>query len=227
MSISCIYCITNQVNGKVYVGYTNDYAKRKAGHLYGLRNNKHGNEHLQKAWDKYGESNFVFAIIDTYDEEYLASMENYWCNMLDSHNSNHGYNIQPCMMVTKPMTNSRSRKVCQYSLKGEFINEFKGFKAADKATGIDASSIRDCCKKKRRSAGEFIWAFIEDKDLTYYFNSFDKHYKKVEQYDLSGNLVNTYKSVREACNYLNVFHQSISKACRDSKIYKKSKWKYV
>ena len=62
---SGVYKIQNTVNGKFYIGSTSwDFKKRWRRHKYLLRNNKHDNPHLQYSWNKYGEVNFKFEIIE-------------------------------------------------------------------------------------------------------------------------------------------------------------------
>jgi len=99
--ISCIYTITNKVNGKLYVGKTNNFVYRMSKHKYTLRNKIHINEHLQRAFNKYGEESFDFEILEECKEEYLYSQEHYWCNMLDAFNYNKGYNMKPTHPLNK------------------------------------------------------------------------------------------------------------------------------
>ncbi|MDK2600541.1 NUMOD3 domain-containing DNA-binding protein [Bacillus stercoris] len=60
---SGVYKITNIVTGKYYIGSSYNCEERWKGHLKGLRNSKHVNNHLQHAFDKYGIDNFTFEII--------------------------------------------------------------------------------------------------------------------------------------------------------------------
>lgn len=60
-----IYKIINLINGKFYIGSSNNLIKRWRDHLYRLRNNKHMNKHLQNAYNKYGESSFAFVILES------------------------------------------------------------------------------------------------------------------------------------------------------------------
>lgn len=59
-----IYKILNQVNGNFYIGSAVNALRRRARHWSELRNNKHNNRHLQAAWNKYGETAFVFIILE-------------------------------------------------------------------------------------------------------------------------------------------------------------------
>jgi group I intron endonuclease len=89
---SGIYKIINVINNKFYVGSSVDLRKRKSKHFSELRHAKHNNKHLQRAWDKYGESSFIFVIIEelTRDDDLLAA-ENIW---LKPHvGKNYCYNI--------------------------------------------------------------------------------------------------------------------------------------
>ena len=61
---SGIYKIINKVNGKYYVGSSNDIKGRWCQHKGQLNNNKHSNPHLQYAWNKYGKDNFEFIIVE-------------------------------------------------------------------------------------------------------------------------------------------------------------------
>lgn len=88
-----IYKITNIVNGKCYIGQSKDARKRIQGHILSLRKNKHDNRYLQFAWNKYGEENFKFEIID-YTEDYNEK-EKYYIQFYDSTNHDKGYNILP------------------------------------------------------------------------------------------------------------------------------------
>lgn len=76
-----IYKIANIVNRKVYIGQTNDLEKRRIQHFSSLRNNNHYNSYLQRSFNKYGESNFQFVVLQTCEtREELNYFETYWWN---------------------------------------------------------------------------------------------------------------------------------------------------
>lgn len=57
-----IYKILNMIDGKYYVGSTNNFSRRWNDHRKLLIDNGHYNIKLQSAWNKYGEYSFKFVI---------------------------------------------------------------------------------------------------------------------------------------------------------------------
>jgi group I intron endonuclease len=92
-----IYKIVNIINNKIYVGSTVHYNIRIREHKYALKNNFHRNKILQKAWNKYGESNFKFEILELLNEnstlEDILVTEQKYLNSLKSYDRKIGYNI--------------------------------------------------------------------------------------------------------------------------------------
>jgi group I intron endonuclease len=80
---SVIYKIINIENAKFYIGSSIIYSARRRKHLRDLRANKHHCPHLQAAWNKYGESSFVFRVVEVVDnKDDLPKIEQKW---LDEH----------------------------------------------------------------------------------------------------------------------------------------------
>lgn len=110
MKISAIYIITCLVNNKVYVGKDINFPERLREHKYDLKKNTHHNNHLQNAYNKYGIENFTFEILEEHPKEFLNSMEHYWCNMLQAHNRDYGYNIAPTNPYGKSSASEETKK---------------------------------------------------------------------------------------------------------------------
>ena len=70
-----IYRIKNLKNKKCYYGSSKNIEKRWRTHLNNLKNGKHHNVHLQRSWDKYGEDNFVFELVEECGETILLELE--------------------------------------------------------------------------------------------------------------------------------------------------------
>jgi len=78
MKVICIYKITNKINNKIYIGSSNNFRNRWKNHTNSLNRNVHENDHLQKAWNKYGKDNFEFNIILLCEEFELLKYEQWY-----------------------------------------------------------------------------------------------------------------------------------------------------
>lgn len=96
MNKNCgIYKILNIINNKIYIGSAVRLSNRKATHFYKLKNNKHTNNYLQNAFNKYGGSKFKFEIIEYVDDKNcLIAREQYYMDLYKSYNKENGYNIR-------------------------------------------------------------------------------------------------------------------------------------
>lgn len=91
-----VYKIRNTVDGKVYVGGTQNLQQRKYQHFYDLRSGRHHNDRLKSAYNIYGRSAFKFEVIQTlpYGAD-IHSVEQKYINENRSYDPEHGYNIAP------------------------------------------------------------------------------------------------------------------------------------
>ncbi len=91
-----IYRITNTLNGKVYVGSSDNTTKRMWVHRWMLRRGKHDNIMLQRTWDRDGESSFTFELLERVDDRaMLLIREQHWIDTLRSRSTDNGYNLCP------------------------------------------------------------------------------------------------------------------------------------
>lgn len=84
-----IYKIENSINGKIYVGKTNNPTERKAAHFRDYLKDK--TKVLYKAMSKYGPENFEFLIIEECLDSIWEERERYWIQYYDS--MSNGYNM--------------------------------------------------------------------------------------------------------------------------------------
>lgn len=96
-----IYKIENLQNHKIYIGLTNNIARRRARHFTDLRCHRHDNSFLQKEFNIYGEKNFSFEKIFEGDviEQEIGEKEREYIKFYDSYrngyNQNEGGNFGP------------------------------------------------------------------------------------------------------------------------------------
>ena len=103
MPRSGIYQIRNLATDMRYVGQSVHIDRRLARERSELRHNKHHNRHLQRSWNKHGESAFIFEPLAAIDPALLALFEQRAFNAL---NPKYGcYNQGPCM--ENPMTGQK------------------------------------------------------------------------------------------------------------------------
>lgn len=85
-----IYKIVNNINGKIYVGKTNNPTERKSTHFREYL--KDETKLLYKAMRKYGSSNFEFIIIEECEDSIWEEREKYWIAYYESL-TDKGYNM--------------------------------------------------------------------------------------------------------------------------------------
>lgn len=92
--VAGIYKIVNKVDGKFYIGSSVDLNKRKSTHKYELRSRRHHNEYLQNAFNKYGEENFSFEIVEVVEDKgMLIEREQHYIDTLRACDRGVGYNL--------------------------------------------------------------------------------------------------------------------------------------
>jgi group I intron endonuclease len=84
--VSGIYKIINKINGDFYIGSSKNILRRKNEHIKKLNSNKHQNTILQRAWNKYGEDNFIFEIVEECELEILFDTEQKYIDTCGDYN---------------------------------------------------------------------------------------------------------------------------------------------
>lgn len=108
--MSCgIYEIKCLINNKTYYGSTNNHTKRLNEHKNKLVKNKHENQYLQRAYNKYGKDNFQFNFLLDVFQPYLLFVEQIYINNNFKNGKPIGYNINPVAI------NPPNLKGCKWS----------------------------------------------------------------------------------------------------------------
>jgi len=120
-----IYKITCLVNNKVYIGQSKDIIRRLSHHKTLLKHNKHSNEHLQSAHNKYGLDNFTFETLEECIEDDIDLREVYWINIHNSTDRTVGFNIQVGGCITKSHSDESKIKMSHSHMGKKLLEETK------------------------------------------------------------------------------------------------------
>jgi predicted GIY-YIG superfamily endonuclease len=115
--ICCIYKLENLIDGKVYVGQTTNFKRRRNDHISLMRKG-HRNRWIKDAVDKYGYENFDVFILEECPEELLDEKEIYWVNKLKSYDRNYGYN-NSMGGKNHVVVSEQTKKLMSKALRGE------------------------------------------------------------------------------------------------------------
>jgi group I intron endonuclease len=80
-----IYKITNEVDGKFYIGSTNNLIKRYYTHIHDIRSSKNTCVKLIRAVNKHGEENFKFEIVCECPTDEILKTEQGYIDSLNPH----------------------------------------------------------------------------------------------------------------------------------------------
>ena len=253
-----IYLIINLVNNKFYVGSAKNIWSRKLGHLRDLKNNKHKNSYLQNSYNKYGSQYFIIVLLEKVESENnLTAREQYWIDTLDATNKEIAYNICPTaestlgrhhseetkIKMSKSMKGikrtvegkrnislSQSKPIIQCTIDGRYIKEWESAVYVSKVLNLSQTNISRACIHKNNYAHNFLWFFkseYDDKDFNI-SNFIPVIGKKINQYTLDGQLINTWDTYKDI-KIISKVRTTYLLGCCEGK-YKSHKgfiWKYA
>lgn len=117
---SGIYSLVNRRTGKRYIGQSIDVQKREKEHFCMLKNGKHANNHLQRAWNNG--DRFDFEIIEECPREDLNDREIYWIAAYDSFHNGYNQCEGGCSTLGRECSEETRRKISEGN-KGKKLSE--------------------------------------------------------------------------------------------------------
>ena len=206
-----IYLITNKVTGKVYVGQSNNVEQRLAAHKCSLRTNDgKENHHLQNSWNKYGENNFRFSIIEECGESELDEREKYWIRNYRANDKNYGYN----------KTNGGKGYVLNEEVKQLRIKKIQ--EGRKKPENIKRREERAQARRLERVKQREEYLKTHPKALTVS--------KPVVQISESGEVVKIWRTSSGAAESVNGYRSGVNKCCGytcNQQKYKGYYWRFL
>lgn len=217
MKKATIYQILNIVNNKCYIGSSICYTKRKVNHLYFLRRSKHHSLKLQRAWNKYGEENFRFVVLEKFEystkEEVLQKEQLYLDNLKPY------YNIALFANSCLGVTHGEPKMIDIVT--GE---TFTSMGAIAKSRNLSETTVRNRIMGYMLNNINIV--FIDPKLRIEAENRWKNKkrikYKIVEVLDLDGiNILYEFPSINKASEYLKISGKTIKRHCDGKKDFKK------
>jgi hypothetical protein len=109
------------------------------------------------------------------------------------------YSIKKDKIVWKNQCASNPKKVVlQYDLEGNLIREWNSLNSASKF--YKNTNISSCCRGEAVTASGFIWRY-KDEFIDIDLNKLNYQKRKVSQYDLQGNFIRSFDSIKEASSH--------------------------
>lgn len=204
MNSYCIYCYTNTINDKRYIGQTKDVKKRCH------PSNYKGCQKFYAAIQKYGYDNFLFTIIEdglTLDE--ANEREEYYISLFDT--IENGYNLRSGGLNNEFSEESKEKMSLSCATKKaikciETGETFKSAKEIERKFGYSNTNIIACCKGKLHTAYGYTWEYINDLEKPI---RTDKRKKGVYCVELDC----TFESAAAAARTLNINRPNITNCC--------------
>ena len=219
-----IYIIKNKLNNKAYIGQAVRINDRFYDHKHGYGIDHHSA--IDLAIQKYGENNFIFEILKECSKDELNYWEAYYADLYNSYAPN-GYNIAKCGEVFH--NPNQDKEISCYNLKtGELIQTFYSTHEADRS-GYCRQSIVNIANGlyASKTAYNMLWAWGHEPQIEIIKPKAGPNGgKDVHQYNLTGEYINTFKSLSDAERYLNKpgGNKNISSVCNGKR---KSAYGYI
>jgi group I intron endonuclease len=201
--MSVIYEFVNNINQKVYVGQTVDFKKRIRDHRFNY-NKGIKNTLFYNALRKYGWENFSITIIEECSDKLLNEKEIYWIEEKKSLYPN-GYNIleggnQARHTDISKQKLSEGRKGMKFSESHieNLRNSHLGYVMPEE-------------QKRKISESNKGKVFSEETKNKLKYSQ--PHRREVGRFDIEGNLIIKYESVKDAALDLNCHSGHISGCC--------------
>lgn len=245
-----VYCYTNRVNGKKYVGVTCTSLAARSG--------RNGKKYLEcpyfgHAIQKYGWGSFLVEVLArNLSESEVGKYEDFYIQRFHTRNPKYGYNIRSGgfdkaefseegrkrFIETHSGKNSvRSKRTAVYNLSGKLVQVFDT--ATEAADFLGVTDVTESCKAKRGTIANHIVRYesdypgisqLPDSEI-YRRYDFRLLYKPVNQYDLNGHYLKTFSSATDAAAEVSPNGKGKSSICASLKGTQRTAygfmWKYA
>lgn len=218
-----IYCFTSKINGKKYIGQTQNFNARIVSHKTLLKNNKHFNSYLQYHFNKYNVNKDFFSVFeisiieDNIQDNLLNEKEFYYIESYNCLDSEKGFNLmsggnvrKSSKRLTKKLKEihrKRQAPVYMYDLDGKHLGTYRSIVDASEEIGIPQSNIARSINKKEKCRNVFFRReFVENEPFK------RKGSKPLYVYTLNGELVGKYRDLVHISDSLSLNYNAVNNA---------------
>lgn len=111
--------------------------------------------------------------------------------------------------VKRKIGQKNSKSVYQKTLNGEIIKKFNSQSEAERVTGIHQASIWRCCNKKVKSAGGFLWDYVDS-----YNEPHENRMQRVIQIDFDEHYIREWNCATDAEDALGIVRGKVTMCCQ-------------
>lgn len=190
----CVYCHTNKIDGKRYVGITSQKPEKRWKNGLGYTHN----EYFYNAIKKYGWEEFSHDILFTdLSKKEAEDKEIELINKWDLNSRDSGYNIEGGGNSKKVVSEQTKKKLSEITKK-QMTPEARAY--------LRECTLRQFAEKGHPTKGHPC----SDEKRQKISNSHSFHKKKIAQYDLDGTLITVYSSFHEMERETGCFRCAVS-----------------
>ena len=223
-------------NEHSYIGSAKDFKHRLNMHINTMKRGTHHNHTVQNVFNKYGLDLFTFEILEYCKIEDLLVRETYYIQILKP-DMNHVLDavrierdqetIEKTRISQKKYYETHRpiniKKVYQYSLNGEFLQEFETITDAAKTVGNKKpTQICAVCNGKQKTAYGFRWSYDKVDKLSELSKNIK--IKTIYQLDKDNKLIAIWNKFSDIETQLHIVRNTIKEYLDSGQLYKNCYW---
>ena len=230
-----VYLIGFIGSDKFYIGsasvnkysqpHRNGFRLRWYYHLYNLRKNNNTSIKLQNAYNKYGEENMFFVVLEELKPNKCIESEQYWIDFFDS--VNNGYNCAPtagsCLGFKQSLSTRKKMSQTQNRLAIEKEEGYKDLVISMYSSGDSIIKIT-----KMLNISDYLVKSILNRNNVRIRGHSEIRRKKIYVYSISGEFLSEHESTIACSKFYNCFKRNILRvAHKKVKRYKDKVFSFV
>jgi len=235
-----IYCATNLLNNKKYIGQTQRKLERRISeHISAASRNSEFAIH--QAINKYGKENFEWVILgEANSQDELDEKECYWIKYFDSYNHG-GYNCAIGGQYSKTEYNNSEdlsktfggKEFCVFDLDGNFIKSMYSQTAFADEIGVCVQTVNNVLRGIKQSTSNYILIFkdgITEEKITNQTKKIKDRHKPFAVFNKKHEFVGIWNNKNHCASEINCSHRTMERQlleCKGVDTFRKYQFFYI